>query len=317
VTFSTLTLESIDIGAFTELVRDATAKAADVKLEQVFVDNVRAGSVVVDVTVNFEEPTEAFIGESVVPFVAKLNMDTAGVFGSVAESLGVLVQDISLSKVQRSVPDAESKCPTTKTWQDAQALIYSEKFHDAAMILAEVADCDLIAGDQPDADVYNLLGFAYRKMSPPHFEKSEAYYRVSLTQDPTHLESLAYLGELYLDTQRFDDAREVHATLTQTCIDKNKPTELECQPLFFLSERFEAMGKATKLSPPPPPSSPPSPPPSPSPTPSPSPSPAPTAFEDQKEEDESSDAFKSATTSATIFIALCVVAAHVGAHFYF
>ena len=48
------------------------------------------------------------------------------------------------------------------------------------------------------ADIYNLLGYSYRKIDDPNLEKSFAAYMMALEIDPNHIGAHEYLGELYL-----------------------------------------------------------------------------------------------------------------------
>ena len=48
------------------------------------------------------------------------------------------------------------------------------------------------------ADIYNLLGFSYRKLENPELDKSFAAYMMALEIDPEHAGAHEYLGELYL-----------------------------------------------------------------------------------------------------------------------
>lgn len=48
------------------------------------------------------------------------------------------------------------------------------------------------------ADIYNLLGFSYRKIDNPNLDKSFAAYMMAIEINPEHLGAHEYLGELYL-----------------------------------------------------------------------------------------------------------------------
>ena len=48
------------------------------------------------------------------------------------------------------------------------------------------------------ANIYNLLGYSYRKISKPDLDKSYAAYMMALELDPSHIGAHEYLGELYL-----------------------------------------------------------------------------------------------------------------------
>ena len=56
------------------------------------------------------------------------------------------------------------------------------------------------------ADTLNLLGFTHRKIGD--FENAEIYYELGLVSEPNHYGINEYLGELYVQTNRIDKAKE-------------------------------------------------------------------------------------------------------------
>ena len=60
--------------------------------------------------------------------------------------------------------------------------------------------------DKKNADILNYLGFALRKTGD--FEKAEKFYLEGLKIDAGHLGINEYLGELYVQTNRIDLAKE-------------------------------------------------------------------------------------------------------------
>ena len=65
------------------------------------------------------------------------------------------------------------------------------------------------------ADIYNLLGFSYRKLENPDLDKSFAAYMMALEIDPSHLGAHEYLGELYLMKDQKDKALKMLEKLDQ------------------------------------------------------------------------------------------------------
>lgn len=92
----------------------------------------------------------------------------------------------------------------------AVGLINSERYADglAALALAEAA-----VG--PQADILNYQGFASRHLG--RFEAALSYYQAALALEPDHLGVNEYLGELYLQLGRTEDARRQLARLDQLC----------------------------------------------------------------------------------------------------
>ena len=60
--------------------------------------------------------------------------------------------------------------------------------------------------DKKNADILNYLGFALRKTGD--FEKAEKFYLKGLKIDAGHLGINEYLGELYVETNRIELAKE-------------------------------------------------------------------------------------------------------------
>ena len=65
------------------------------------------------------------------------------------------------------------------------------------------------------ADIYNLLGFSYRKLENPDLDKSFAAYMMAIEIDPSHLGAHEYLGELYLMRDQKDKALIILKKLDQ------------------------------------------------------------------------------------------------------
>ena len=74
---------------------------------------------------------------------------------------------------------------------DAKKLIQNEKYKRA------IGKLEKAMRDEPNnADIYNYLGFAYRKSG--NYEASGSYYQKALLLDPNHKLALEYQGELFL-----------------------------------------------------------------------------------------------------------------------
>ena len=65
------------------------------------------------------------------------------------------------------------------------------------------------------ADIYNLLGFSYRKLENRDLDKSFAAYMMAIEIDPSHLGAHEYLGELYLMRDQKDKALIILEKLDQ------------------------------------------------------------------------------------------------------
>ena len=82
-----------------------------------------------------------------------------------------------------------SKMPTS--YVKAVKIIKLGKYQEAISLL-KLADRE----KPKDADIYNLLGFSYRKSGD--LEKAGAYYSEALKIDGKHKGALEYQGELFL-----------------------------------------------------------------------------------------------------------------------
>ena len=105
-------------------------------------------------------------------------------------------------------PDPDS--PFGKAYAEAKALIDAQDFAAALPILQKLAK------DEPgSADVFNLLGFAYRKTGD--LENSAPAYERALRLSPNHHEALEYQGELFLTLGDLDRAEQNLVRLNALC----------------------------------------------------------------------------------------------------
>jgi Flp pilus assembly protein TadD len=95
-------------------------------------------------------------------------------------------------------------------FQKAEYMIKGEQYADAIPILQKV-----VADNPRDADAWNYLGFAARKLG----RKDEAlgYYEKALKVDPQHKGANEYLGELYLMMNNLPKAEAQLAALKAIC----------------------------------------------------------------------------------------------------
>ena len=78
-------------------------------------------------------------------------------------------------------------------------------------------DLEVYVYENPqNANGWNLIGFASRKLE--RYDDAELYYKTGLEIDPNHDDILAYQGELYLETDRYDLALLNLDKLTEICV---------------------------------------------------------------------------------------------------
>ena len=125
-------------------------------------------------------------------------------------AVGILIPSIALA-----VPAEDHWSPALPP-QQAEALAESvriletEEYCQALPILE-----DLALALPENADVFNLLGYVYRKMDD--LETSAAHYSRALTLDPNHLGALEYQGELFLKLGQTERAGRNLARLERLC----------------------------------------------------------------------------------------------------
>ncbi len=81
-------------------------------------------------------------------------------------------------------------------YEIAEKHIYDNNYDKSLKLLINLAKNDDLG--EKKADVYNLLGFSYRKSSNPDLDKSYNAYMTALEHDPKHAGAHEYLGELYM-----------------------------------------------------------------------------------------------------------------------
>ena len=89
-----------------------------------------------------------------------------------------------------------------KKLEEKNKIAKAEKLYSKALNKLEKA----YDKDKKNADILNYLGFALRKTGD--FKKAEKFYLEGLALDSGHLGINEYLGELYVQTDRIDLAKE-------------------------------------------------------------------------------------------------------------
>lgn len=66
-----------------------------------------------------------------------------------------------------------------------------------------------------NADIFNLLGFSHRKLG--NYDRSLDYYNKALALNPKHRGANEYIGELYLQTNKLEEAEKHLKILDKVC----------------------------------------------------------------------------------------------------
>jgi tetratricopeptide (TPR) repeat protein len=96
-------------------------------------------------------------------------------------------------------------------YKKAEKYIEEENFKKSLKVLKALTKREDLSGFR--ADIYNLLGFSYRKLKKPDLDKSFAAYMMAIEIDPKHIGAHEYLGELYLMLDNRNKAIEMLAQL--------------------------------------------------------------------------------------------------------
>lgn len=128
-------------------------------------------------------------------------------FGAIL-GLGIVVCGLNA----HAASDTSSPAPPDRQWMKTSAdLIRDGKVPDALARLREV--------NQPEsADWHNLMGYAFRKQTPPDLERSEFHYTSALRIKADHRGALEYYGELLLMKNDLTGAEAMLQRLSRACI---------------------------------------------------------------------------------------------------
>ena len=83
---------------------------------------------------------------------------------------------------------------------------------------AAMRELNLAVRDTPqNADVYNLMGYTYRKRANPDMAKAYEHYNMALKINPQHKGAHEYIGEAYLIDRKPQEAEQHLAELERIC----------------------------------------------------------------------------------------------------
>ena len=119
---------------------------------------------------------------------------------------------VSSNNVFSAGSSSDSNNTKTKSlaYLSAEKFINKKQFSDAILKLN-----DALASDSKNADIYNYLGFSYRKIGK--MEQAAIYYNKALEINPKHKGALEYQGEMYLTLNQIGKAEENLKKLDKIC----------------------------------------------------------------------------------------------------
>ncbi|NOT40558.1 MAG: tetratricopeptide repeat protein [Alphaproteobacteria bacterium] len=110
----------------------------------------------------------------------------------------------------RPPPSSKKEEARETDFQRAEYMIKGEQYAEAIPLLQRV-----VADNPRDADAWNYLGFASRKVGK--LDEALGYYEKALKLDPRHKGAHEYLGELYLMMKNLPKAEEQLTLLKSIC----------------------------------------------------------------------------------------------------
>jgi len=121
-------------------------------------------------------------------------------------------------------PPAQIIQKTNPTYAEAKTLVKNKKFDKAVVMLEELLK-DSKNSSNPDI----LNDYAYSLRNLKQYEKAEKFYLAALKINPKHAGANEYLGELYLQTKRPEEAKK-RLEVLKTC---------NCEEYKELKEKIE------------------------------------------------------------------------------
>lgn len=115
----------------------------------------------------------------------------------------------SVSAAQAASTDETPAPPKELT--DAKVALKSNDYAGAEAMLSKAV---IVSPD--NADAWNLLGFATRKQGKK--DVAEAHYTKALSLNSSHRGALEYMGMLFIETGRIEQARENLKKLDVECL---------------------------------------------------------------------------------------------------
>ena len=98
----------------------------------------------------------------------------------------------------------ETSAQIIKLYELAEKHIDNQSYDKSLKLLKKLTKREDLGTKR--ADIYNLLGFSYRKLENPDLDKSFAAYMMAIEIDSSNLGAHEYLGELYLMRDQKDKA---------------------------------------------------------------------------------------------------------------
>ena len=122
----------------------------------------------------------------------------------------VVMSFVVVSVAMAAGSSSSSTQPRDSYYEQGVKAVKSANYKKAIKLFNKV-----VATKPTDADAWNYLGFSNRKLKK--FDQALSAYQRALAIDPKHRGANEYLGELYLQTDELEKARERLKKLDDIC----------------------------------------------------------------------------------------------------
>jgi len=145
-------------------------------------------------------------------------------------SLGLAGTALAMGS-DKGPPPAAQATPADPSFTEGRLAIEQANWQGAIAAFART-----VAQDPQNADAFNYLGFANRKLG--NFPQAFASYEKALAIDPEHKGAHEYIGEAYLETNNLAKAEEHLKRLDRICLFGCKEyTELKARVAEYKAKR--------------------------------------------------------------------------------
>ena len=128
-----------------------------------------------------------------------------------ALSITLVASAMMLASLHSSAVDTDPSPPVSGDYADGRKAIESKDWNSAIRSLTTAAQ-----RDSRNADIQNLLGYAYRNSG--QLDAAFKHYQRALQLNPRHLGAHEYIGEAYLMVDNLAKAEEHLAALKSACL---------------------------------------------------------------------------------------------------
>jgi len=124
--------------------------------------------------------------------------------------MAFVMSSVLLSAAMAAGSSSSSNQPKASYFEQGVKAVKAARYKKAIKLFNKV-----VAAKPTDADAWNYLGFSHRKLEK--YDVALSAYQKALVIDPKHRGANEYLGELYLQTNDLEKAKERLEKLDDIC----------------------------------------------------------------------------------------------------